>query len=81
MRGGRARWKIENKIFDTFKNKGYNFKHKYGHGKKNRSVVFTMLMMPAFSVDQAQQLACRLLQAVWKKLGRKRSLWEKIRYL
>ena len=28
-----------------------------------------MLMMLAFLVDQAQQLACRLFQAVWEKLG------------
>ncbi|HDN65083.1 MAG TPA: hypothetical protein ENF23_02110 [Methanosarcinales archaeon] len=38
-------------------------------------------MMLAFLVDQAQQLACQLFQAVWKKLGSKRSLWEKIKYL
>ena len=81
MRGGRARWKIENETFNTLKNQGYNFEHNYGHGKKNLSVVFAMLMMLAFLVDQAQQLACRLFQAVWKKLGSKRSLWEKIRYL
>ena len=50
-------------------------------GKENLSVVFAMLMMPAFLVDQAQQLACKLFQSVWKKLGSKRSLWEKIRSL
>nr|QNO44769.1 hypothetical protein GAHJGAJJ_00002 [Methanosarcinales archaeon ANME-2c ERB4]QNO49656.1 hypothetical protein FBMMOPGC_00003 [Methanosarcinales archaeon ANME-2c ERB4]QNO49759.1 hypothetical protein DMFPCFDI_00002 [Methanosarcinales archaeon ANME-2c ERB4]QNO50111.1 hypothetical protein GDOAKEED_00015 [Methanosarcinales archaeon ANME-2c ERB4] len=81
MRGGRARWKIENETFNTLKNQGYNFEHNYGHGKENLSVVFAMLMMLAFLVDQAQQLACRLFQAVWEKLGSKRSLWEKIRHL
>jgi len=81
MRGGRARWKIENETFNTLKNQGYNFEHNYGHGKENLSVVFAMLMMLAFLVDQAQQLACWLFQAVWEKLGSKRSLWEKIRYL
>jgi hypothetical protein len=25
MRGGRARWKIENETFNTLKNQGYNF--------------------------------------------------------
>jgi len=40
MRGGRARWKIENETFNTLKNQGYNFEHNYGLGKKNLSVVF-----------------------------------------
>ena len=81
MRGGRARWKIENETFNTLKNQGYNFEHNYGHGKENLSVVFAMLMMLAFLVDQAQQLAFQLFRSVWKKLGSKRSLWEKIRSL
>ena len=45
----------------------------------NLSVVFAMLMMLAFLVDQVQQLCCPLFQAVWKKLGSKRALWEKLR--
>ena len=81
MRGGRARWKIENETFNTLKNQGYNFEHNYGHGKENISVVFAMLLMLVFLVDQAQQLACQLFQSVWKKLGSKRSLWENIRFL
>ena len=46
---------------------------------QNLSVVFAMLMMLAFLVDQAQQLCCPLFRAVWKKLGSKWSLWEKLR--
>jgi len=81
MKGGRARWKIENETFNTLKNQGYHFEHNYGHGNKNLSVVFAMLMMLAFLVDQVQQIACPLFQAVWNKLGSKRSLWEDIRSL
>ena len=81
MRGGRARWKIENETFNTLKNQGYNFEHNYGLGKKNLSVVFAMLMMPAFLVDQVQQLCCALFRSVWKKLGSKRALWESMRAL
>jgi hypothetical protein len=81
MRGGRARWKIENETFNTIKNQGYHFEHNYGHGKKNLSVVFAYLMMLAFLVDQAQQLACGLFQAVWKEVGSKIRLWERIRSL
>src|SRR6266850_1037336 len=40
MRGGRARWKIENETFNTLKNQGYHFEHNYGHGEQNLSVVF-----------------------------------------
>jgi len=81
MRGGRARWKIENETFNTLKNQGYNFEHNYGHGEQHLSVVFAMLMMLAFLVDQTQQLCCALFQAVWAKLGSKRRLWERMRAL
>ena len=81
MLGGRARWKIENETFNTLKNQGYNFGHNYGLGKKNLSMIFVMLMMLAFLVDQALQLCCSLFGAVWKKLSSKRALWENIRSL
>jgi hypothetical protein len=81
MRGGRARWKIENETFNTLKNQGYNFEHNYGHGMKNLSAVFATLMMLAFLVDQVQQRCCALFRAVWRKLGSKRLLWERMRAL
>src|SRR6266542_1394002 len=81
MRGSRARWKIENETFNTLKNQGYNFEHNYGHGEKNLSVVFAILKMIAFLVDQTQQLCCALFQAVWAKLGSKLLLWERMRSL
>jgi len=81
MRGGRARWKIENETVNTLKNQGYNFEHNYGHGEQNLSVVFAMLMMLAFLVDQTQQLCCALFRAVWNQLGSKRLLWERMRAL
>jgi hypothetical protein len=81
MRGGRARWKIENETFNTLKNQGYNLEHNYGHGDKNLSVVLALLMMLAFLVDQTQQLCCPLFKAALKKSGSKCHLWEKIRNL
>jgi hypothetical protein len=81
MRGGRARWRIENETFNTLKNQGYHFEHNYGHGYQHLSVIFAVLMMLAFLVDQVQQLCCPLFQAVWAKLGSKRRLWEKMRAL
>ena len=81
MRGGRSRWKIENETFNTLKNQGYHFEHNFGHGQNQLSVVFALLMMLAFTVDQAQQLACHLFQAAWHKVGSKRLLWERMRSL
>jgi hypothetical protein len=81
MRAGRARWKIENETFNTLKNQGYNFEHNYGLGRKYLSMVFVKLMMLAFLVDQVQQLSCGLFRAVWKKLGSKKELWERMRSL
>jgi len=79
MRGGRARWKIENETFNTLKNQGYNLEHNYGHGEQNLSVVLALLMMLAFLVDQVQQLCCPLFQAAWHKMKTKCHLWEEIR--
>lgn len=79
--GGRARWHIENETFNTLKNQGYHFDHNFGHGLKNLSVVFALLMMLAFLVDQSMQLCDTLFQAVLKHLRRKCRLWEKIRSL
>lgn len=76
---GRTRWKIENETFNTLKNQGYHFEHNFGHGEKNLAVVFALLMMLAFLVNQVEQLCCPLFRAVWTKLGSKRALWEQVR--
>ena len=81
MRGGRARWKIENETFNTLKNQGYNLEHNYGHGDKNLSVVLALLMFLAFLVDQVQQLCCPVFQGAWQKMHSKRHLWERMRQL
>jgi hypothetical protein len=79
VRGGRARWKIENETFNTLKNQGYHFEHNYGHGEQNLSVVFAMLMMLAFLVNQVEQICCPLFRAVLKKYRTKRALWDNLR--
>lgn len=81
MKGGRARWKIENETFNTLKNLEYNFEHNYGHGKKYLSTNLCLLMMLAFLIDQVQAIACRLFQGIRKKLGAFRVLCETIRVL
>lgn len=79
MRGGRARWKIENETFNTLKNQGYHFEHNYGHGQQNLSVVFAMLMMLAFLVNQVEQFCCPLFRQVLQKFHTKRALWDNLR--
>jgi hypothetical protein len=79
VRGGRSRWKVENETFNTLKNQGYCFEHNFGHGKINLSVVFAMLMMLTFLVDQTQELCCPLFQSVHKKLGSRRAVWDHVR--
>jgi hypothetical protein len=79
IRGGRTRWKIENETYNTLKNQGYHFEHNFGHGKRNLAVVFAMLMMLAFLVNQVEQLSCPLFRAVWAKLGSKRAVWDQVR--
>jgi len=81
MRGGRARWKIENEVFNTLKNQGYNLEHNFGHGFENLCNNFVMLMMLAFMVDQLQQLCCSQFAKALEKSGNKRSLWQSIRAL
>lgn len=81
VRGGRARWHIENETFNTLKNQGYHFDHNFGHGAKNLSVVFALLMMLAFLVDQTMQLCDEFFQAALKKARRKIRFWESIRGL
>jgi len=79
MRGGRARWKIENETFNTLKNQGYRYEHNFGHGQQHLSAVLAVLMMLAFLVDQVQQRCCPLFRATWAKVGSKRALWDHVR--
>lgn len=81
MRGGRARWRIENETYNTLKNQGYHFEHNYGHGYKNLAEVLALLMMAAFLIDQVQQRCNKLFKEAHKKAGPKCALWEKIRHL
>jgi hypothetical protein len=62
MKAGRARHKVENEVFNTLKNQGYNLEHNYGHGKVHLATIFAMLMMLAFLIDQVQEECCGLFQ-------------------
>jgi hypothetical protein len=44
---GRRKWRVENEGNNTLKNLGYCLEHSFGHGKKNLSAIFVMLMLLA----------------------------------
>ena len=81
MRGGRARWKVENETFNTLKNQDYHLEHNYGHGKQHLATIFSYLMMLSFLIDQAQELSCSLFKKARRRFRSKTSLWNRMRVL
>lgn len=79
MRGGRAKWKIENETFNTLKTQGYHLEHNYGHGEEHLASNLACLMFLAFLVDQIEQLSCPLFGKALKSRHSKIKLWEVIR--
>ncbi len=76
VRGGRARWKIENETFNTLKNQGYHIEHNFGHGQQNLSMIFFVLNLLAFYVHQILQLTDWLYQTVrYKKFTSLKEYW------
>jgi len=70
---------IENETFNTLKNQGYQFEHNFGHGYKNLSHVFGLLVFLAFLVDQVQQRCCGLFKAALVKMRKKIRFWDRLR--
>ena len=58
MRCARARWRIENEVFQTLKARGYHFEHNFGHGDKHLCTVMGMLMMLCLLIDPIRQRCC-----------------------
>lgn len=79
MRGGRARWKIENEAFNTLKNQGYHFEHNYGHGYNYLCNVMALMMLLAFLIDQIIQACNRLFNDIWIAAKAKNRVWERMR--
>ena len=75
MKGGRARWKIENENFNTLKNQGYHLEHNYGHGSENLSINFIMMMFISFLIDQIQVANCMQFKKALDRFGSKKMLW------
>jgi hypothetical protein len=81
VKGGRARWRVENETFNTLKNQGYQFEHNFGHGNKQLSTVLAYLMFIAFLIDQTQEFACQYFKAILAKWGGRLYVWQKMRHL
>jgi hypothetical protein len=80
VKGGRARWKIENEIFNTLKNQGYHLEHNFGHGQKNLSMIFFMINLLAFYVHQILDLTDPLYQKVrYTKFTSRKEFWNQLR--
>lgn len=79
VKAGRCRWKVENECFNTLKNQGYSLEHNYGHGQQHLSFNFLLLTLFAFYCHQIAELTDSLYQAVRKKCGSKREMWETVR--
>ena len=77
MRGGRARWKIENETFNTLKTQGYHLEHNYGHAEQH----LACLTFTAFLINQIEQLACKFFQQALEAKKSKKALWYAIRSL
>lgn len=76
MKGGRARWHIENNTFNTLKNQGYNFEHNFGHGYKYLANTMVTLMLLAFAIDQIQMISSKLFQTAKTVAGSYSKLWQ-----
>ena len=80
VKGGRARWKIENETFNTLKNQGYHIEHNFGHGQQNLSMIFFTLNLLAFYVHQILELTDRLYYRVrYTKFTSRKEYWNQLR--
>jgi len=79
VKGGRARWKIENETFNTLKNQGYHIEHNFGHGFKNLSHVFFLLNLLAFYLHQILELSDRIYQTCRAGFTSRKEYWNQLR--
>lgn len=73
---GRNRWKIENEAFNTLSTKGYNFKHNYGHGKKNLANFLATLNILAFLIHTLCLLLDEVFRKVYESLSSRRQFFQ-----
>ena len=79
VKGGRARWKVENETFNTLKNQGYHIEHNYGHGKQHLSMNFFVSNLLAFFVHQILELCDHSYQRCRSKFSSRKEYWNQLR--
>ena len=79
VKGGRARWKIENEAFNTLKNQGYHLAHNFGHGKKFLSYNLLLFNFLAFFMHQIFELSDRVYQRCRSKFTSRKEYWNQLR--
>lgn len=80
VKGGRARWKIENETFNTLKNQGYHIEHNYGHGSQYLSTNFFVLNLLAFYIHQIFELTDQLYQQCRLKTSSRKEYFSLLRH-
>lgn len=79
VKGGRARWKIENEAFNTLKNQGYHLEHNFGHGDKYLSYNLLLLNFLAFLTHQILELSDKAYQKCRTKFTSRKEYWNQLR--
>ncbi len=79
VKGGRARWKIENEAFNTLKNQGYHLEHNFGHGDKYLAYNLLLFNFLAFLMHQIFELSDRLYQQCRGKFTSRKEYWNQLR--
>ena len=79
VKGGRARWKIENENFNTLKNLGYHAEHNFGHGREHASFNFFLFILIAFFMHQILELSDPLFQQCRAKFSARKEFWNQLR--
>ena len=79
VKGGRARWKIENEAFNTLKNQGYHLEHNFGHGKKSLSYNLLLFNFLAFFMHQIFELSDLDYQKCRSKFTSRKEYWNQLR--
>jgi len=79
VKGGRARWKMENEGFNTLKNQGYHLEHNFGHGDRHLSYNLLLLNFLAFFMHQILEISDRLYQKCRSKFTSRKEYWNQLR--
>ncbi|MDR3123406.1 MAG: hypothetical protein LBU16_06460 [Treponema sp.] len=77
---GRARWQLENEANNVLKNRGYNLKHNFGHGKNHASELFCLLNVLSYLIHGIQDMADEEYRKARGAFGRRDAFFGALRY-